>query len=65
MKIYLWRPRYCSDGPPGSQSYHRQSGHASATYVVVEEKKHSHTKRLVPVDRIAESRPDLIRLTAR
>jgi uncharacterized membrane protein/sporulation protein YlmC with PRC-barrel domain len=53
----------CSDGPAGqSTSIIVNPATHQATYVVVEEKKYSRTKRLVPVDQIAESRPDSIRL---
>ncbi|HXV42834.1 MAG TPA: PRC-barrel domain-containing protein, partial [Anaerolineae bacterium] len=53
----------CSDGPAGqSVSVIVNPATHQATYVVVEEKKHSHTKRLVPVDQITETRPDSIRL---
>jgi uncharacterized membrane protein/uncharacterized protein YrrD len=53
----------CSDGPAGqSVSIIVNPATHQATYVVVEEKKHSHTKRLVPVDQIIETRPDSIRL---
>jgi uncharacterized membrane protein/uncharacterized protein YrrD len=53
----------CSDGPAGqSVSIIINPATRQATYVVVEEKKHAHTKRLVPVDQIVETRPDSIRL---
>jgi uncharacterized membrane protein/sporulation protein YlmC with PRC-barrel domain len=53
----------CSDGPAGqSTSIIVNPATHQATFVVVEEKKHSDTKRLVPVDQIIETRPDTIRL---
>jgi uncharacterized membrane protein/sporulation protein YlmC with PRC-barrel domain len=53
----------CSDGPAGqSVSIVIQRATHQATHLVVEEQKRPHTKRLVPVDQIAETRPDSIRL---
>jgi uncharacterized membrane protein/sporulation protein YlmC with PRC-barrel domain len=53
----------CSDGPAG-KSVHIIVDPATrqVTYVVVEEKKHSKNKRLVPVNRIAETSSDSIQL---